>query len=152
MKKIKVVLASLTIATLTLTSCSSDDSSGTSVSIVGKWNPIKTVIKSSGSTITQDYDENEAGCAKDFIEFVEGGVLRNVIYFKNAENACTEDAAEPEVWAKTDDELTITGGEYDGTYEITKLSGSELRVTQTESLGGTTATVTVYFKKAASTN
>lgn len=147
MKKIKVALVLLVTGALSLTSCSSDDS-GSSASIEGKWNPEKTVIKSSGNTITQKYDENEAGCDKDYIEFVSGGVLRNVIWFKNAENVCTENAAAPQVWSKTDNELSISGGEFDGTYDIAKLSGSELRLVSQESFGGVAATVTVYFKKA----
>lgn len=151
MKKIKVVLATLVIAGLTLTSCSSDDSSGTAASIVGKWNETKSVIRVSGQNVTQTY-ENEPGCDKDFVEFKAGGTMDKVVYFKNASNACEADAETAVGYTKTDDALVINGGFYEGTYEITKLSGSELRIVTEDNLGGATATTTIYFKKAAATN
>ncbi len=151
MKKIKVVLATLIMAGLTLTSCSSDDSSGTAASIVGKWNETKTVTKISGSTVTQTY-ENEEGCDKDFVEFKAGGTLDRVTYFTNASDDCEASSQTGVGYTKTDDVLVINGSIYEGTYEITKLSGSELRVVTEDNTGGTSFTTTIYFKKAAATN
>jgi major membrane immunogen (membrane-anchored lipoprotein) len=146
MKKIKLAVVLLMTGTMSLTSCSSDDSKE-SASIVGKWTPVKTVVKTGTGTLNQKYEDNQPGCDKDYVEFVDGGVFRKVIWFKNAENVCTEDAAEPQVWSKDDKELTIMGGAYNGTYDISKLSGSELRIVSTQSIGGTSATTTVYFSK-----
>jgi hypothetical protein len=148
MKKIKILLAAVAIAGLGLNSCSSsDDGSDTQASIVGKWTPIKTVTKFNGASSTQTYDDNEIGCDKDYVQFVDGSVFNNVVFNKNTDNDCIETAADPEVWAKTDDTLTITGGEFDGTYEVIKLTNSELRISDQESIAGNDVTVTVYFQK-----
>src|SRR5690606_21855429 len=106
--------------------------SNEAATIIGKWTPTKTVVKTGTGTLTQKYEDNQAGCDKDYVEFVDGGVFRKVIWFKNAENTCTEDAAAPQVWSKSDDELSIIGGDYDGEYDVAKLSGSELRIVSTQ--------------------
>ena len=148
MKKIKVLLAVLIITGLSVTSCSSDDSSGTPATIEAKWYPTKSVTKLGSSSQTTTYTDHEAGCDKDYIEFVTGGVLKDVIYFKNASDVCTEDISdEPATWNKSADLLTINGGDYEGTFDITKLSNSDLIVTEESTLGGVESSVTYYFKK-----
>lgn len=150
MKKIKILLAAIVVTSLTAVSCSSDDGgSAVSGEVNGKWNPIKTVVKIGTNDFTEEYGENEPGCDKDYIEFASANVLNNVIYFKNASNVCTPDAATPGTWTRNDDMLTITGGEYSGTYEIVRLNNSDLRVRTTSNTGSITTTATVYFKKAA---
>ncbi len=149
MKKLKLVLASFVIAGLTLTSCSSDDSSGSSASIVGKWNPTKSVYKLSGANKTETYKGNEPGCPKDFIQFSEGNAFSFVVYNKNPSNECIQAADVAATYVKSENNLTITGGEYAGTYEVTKLTGSQLVVRATQNVGGATATTTLYLKKAA---
>lgn len=150
MKKIKGLLAALVLVGLTVTSCGSDDS-GPAATITGKWNLSKTVSKVGDATNTENYAGNEAGCDKDYYEFVgaNSGALRDVIFFKNAEEVCTEDEAEAASWNKSEDLLTVTGGDLEGAYEITKLSNSELIILSEGSLGGTETSVTYYFKKAA---
>ena len=149
MKKIKVLLTAIVITALSA-ACSSDDGgSAISGDVNGKWNPVKSVIKVGTSTFTEPYEENEPGCDKDYVEFANAGVLNNVIYFKNASNVCTPDSADATSWSRTDNTLTITGGEYDGTYEITKLNNSQLQIKGTSSTGGVTSTITVYLTKAA---
>jgi len=149
MKKIKVLLAAVILTGLTLTSCSSDDDSGgTSASIVGKWTPVKTIFKINGQSLTTPYEDNEAGCDKDYLEFVEGGAVNDVIYYKNAQNVCTQDVGDPATWVKNNNSLTVNGTfDYDGTYTIEKLTGSELRVSTSESSGGVTSTAITYFTK-----
>ncbi|AWA30809.1 hypothetical protein HYN48_12365 [Flavobacterium magnum] len=147
MKKIKF-LAMAAIASLAF-SCSSDSDSGPAPTIIAKWNLTKTVSVVSGTTDTDPYTDNEPGCDKDYIEFVTGGVLKNIIFFKNAENVCTEDAGDQGTWTQAGDALNVTGGALAGTYEVTKLTNSELQIRATSTVGGTTVTVTRYFNKAS---
>lgn len=150
MKTLKVVLAALVVSAFSF-SCSSDDDGGSSTggNIVARWNPTKTVVKISGETFTQNYESNEPGCDKDYLEFTGGGLVNDVIYFKNASDVCTADAATPVSYSKTDNTLVISGGEFGGTYQITKLTGSALQISQSSTSGGLTSTTTVYFTKAA---
>lgn len=152
MKNIKILLATAVIAAFTLTSCSKDDNNTgpvTNGSITEKWNQTKSVVSANNQNITQNYIDNEVGCTKDFIQFTTTNAFNNVVYYKNADNACTEDAASPVTYIKSTNALTINGGEYDGTYTITTLSGSELIVKSVETISGTEITTTTYFSKAA---
>ena len=148
MKTIKVYLAAVLIAGLSLTSCSDDDNgSSTGGEIMAKWTPIKTVYKISGQEVTVDYTDNEPTCDKDYIEFATGNVLNDVVYYKDASNVCTADANDPTTYTKADDDLTINGGEYSGTYDITRLNGSELRFSREDNEGGINTVTTYHFSK-----
>ena len=149
MKKIKLFAAALAIGALSF-SCSSDDNENMlGGDFTARWNPIKTVVKISGETYTEPYDSNEPGCDKDFVEFTDAGLMRNVVYFTNPDDVCEESSATPQEYQRTDNTLLIQGGEFAGTYEITKLTNSELQITQSSTSGGLTTTTTVYFNKAA---
>jgi len=152
MKKIKVVLATFVLASLTLTSCSSDDNSGSSTpaSIIGEWNPTTTIVKTNEAPETEvPYEQSVNGCDKDYVKFVEAGnVFNRVLHAKNADTgACLESPATPTTWAKVDDELTIAAGQYAGTYEITVLNASELRIKKVIVDNDITTTTTRVFKK-----
>jgi hypothetical protein len=151
MNKIKLFAAALAIGALSF-SCSSDDSENLlGGDFTAKWNPIKTVIKISGETFEEQYDSNQAGCDKDFVEFTEANTVNNVIYYDPAGAVtCAEDAEPIQEYTRTDNTLVVSGGQYGGTYEITKLTSSELRLEQTSTAGGGITTVTtIYFNKAA---
>ena len=144
MKSIKVMLAAVLVAGLSFTSCSSDDDGpSTGGNIVGKWTPTRTVTSVNGRNESKNYADNEPGCEKDYTEFVTGGQLRDVIYFKNASNACTEDADTDSTWSKAETTLIIDTQ----SYEIIRLTGSELQIKSTASAGGATLTVTEYFTR-----
>ena len=151
MKKIKVALAAFVLAGLTLTSCGSDDNGGgTPAEITGKWNPTKTVTKIGTTTDTQDYVNNTTTCDKDYFEFVgtTGGNLRDVI-FVSGQNGCSEDLGDPATWTKADKALTIVGGDLEGSYEITTLSGSDLVISDKFTQAGQEVSITYHFRKAA---
>jgi len=150
MKTIKVLLAAL-IVTAFSTSCSKDDDgNSTGGDLTAKWNQTKTVLKISGETYNQPYDENQAGCDKDYLEFTDAGMLIDVVYYDPAgAETCAEDSTDPVAYTKSDNTLTIAGGEYGGTYTIKKLTGSNLEIEQTSTAGGLTTVTTVYFTKAA---
>lgn len=151
MKNIKILLATAIIAAFTLTSCNKDEDNGpvTNGSITAKWNPTKTVVSANGGNITQNYTDNEAGCTKDYIEFTAANALNNVVFFKNADNVCTASTATPATYSKSANTLTVVGGEYEGTYTISTLSGSELIVKSVETVSGNQITTNIYFTKAA---
>ena len=92
---------------------------------------------------TEDYTFNEPGCDKDFTVFVAGGVLKDVIYYKNSTQTCTQDADATSTWSKNGTNLIIDGVNY----EITRLDGSELRFKSSVSTAGVTLVVTEYFNK-----
>lgn len=150
MKKIKAIMFAFVLAGMTVVSCSSDDS-GPAPMIEGKWNPIKTVTKvGTAGSQSQNYAGNEPGCDKDYIEFVgtSSGNLRDVVFFKNAQNSCTEDEGTAATWSKSDKILNVNGGNFDGDFTITKLSNSELIIESTSNIAGQDLIVKYYFRKA----
>lgn len=152
MKKMKkVILTALVVAGLSLTSCGSDDNGGgAEASIVGKWNPTKTVTKVGNNSETLNYEENEPGCEKDYFEFIgtNSGTLRDIIYI-DGQTGCQEDEGILGAWTKANDELTITGGDLEGEYEVTRLTGSDLVISDVFNQSGQEISITYHFKKAA---
>ncbi len=143
----------MVLASAAIISCSSDDDGpSNNGNIQARWNPIKTTVKvGSSNTITQNYEGNEPGCSKDYIEFAGGGVLNRVAYFRDGDDVCQASPASTVAnWSKTDDMVTITGdANYAGTYEITRLTNSELRLEETDNTGGIATVTTIYFEKAS---
>lgn len=148
MKKV-LKMSVLFVATAFFASCSSsDDGNSVSGNLEAKWTPIKTVSKVGGISDTENYQDNEPGCEKDYLQFLADGTVKNAIYFKNTTNVCTEDSAIDGNWVKDGSSLTITNSsEYNGVYTIRKLNGSELQVQTTQTIGGVSATITLYFQK-----
>ena len=146
MKSIKLFLAVVVASAFTMTSCSNDDDAGISTdgNITGIWNYARTVTNLNGQETSTDH-EHEAGCDKDYQEFVASGVFRDVVLYKNASNVCTEDA-QTATWSKSGNTLTLTGSEA-GTYEIIRLDGSELHYKTTSTTGGVTLIVTRVFTR-----
>ena len=136
------------VALATLGSCSStDDGPSTEASIVGKWTPVKTVSVTGSANTTIPYEDNEPNCDKDYIEFGTGNSFSRVTYFKDGDNNCTQQSATAQTYTKNNETLTISGGLYAGTFEIVKLTSSELRIEQQSTSGGITTTNTIYFSK-----
>jgi len=150
MKKIKLYLAAVLIAGLSFTSCSDDDNNGPSTGgeIMAKWSPIKTVTKLGSIEGEIEYINSEPTCGDDYIEFATGGVFNRGVWDKNTDTlACEIDMATATTYTKSNNDLTIGAGLYQGTYKITLLTGSELRFeSSANSPAGTTIT-TFYFEK-----
>ncbi len=146
MKMIKTVLAFVCISALTLTSCSNDDDNfiSTDGDISGKWNYNRTITILNGQE-SSDTHVHEPGCEKDYQEFAENDVFRDVVLFRNASNACTEDS-ETGTWSKSGNTLMITGNRA-GTYTITRLDGSELHYQITTNTSGVPLTVKRIFTR-----
>lgn len=142
MRKSKILIGMLAMAALSLTSCGSDDD-GFERTIVGKWNYNKTIVTAQGGTpVDQSYTGHENGCEKDHVEFIEGGIYRNVLMNKDQNNNCVEDASQS-TWTKNGATLTVGTD----TYQVTKLNGSELRYENTVNLEGVPVKVVKVFTK-----
>jgi alpha-mannosidase len=145
MKKFKLFVCTFVLAGAALvSSCSSDDSSGTAPSIEGKWSYNKTITSvNDGAPTSTNYPNHEANCEKDYQEFAVGGIFKDVVWNKNSQNQCVIDDSDVSTWSKADNVLTIDGE----TYTITKLTHSELRYESTTTTGGATLKVTQVFTK-----
>ncbi|NDI98235.1 hypothetical protein GWA97_04025 [Flavobacterium sp. LaA7.5] len=142
MKKV-FLFAAIAFAGLTITSCSSDDDGG-GASIEGKWYYSEEGLSSGGQEVLQDYTDHEAGCEKDYIEFVEGGVFRDVDFF----NGECEFDTETSTWTRNGNTLTIGTGTDAESGTIATLSGSTLKITVSETLEGQTFNyVSVYTRE-----
>jgi hypothetical protein len=148
MKNLKFLLMTLVVASLSLTSCSEDDGeSGTSADIVGRWNPVRTVVSFNGNEIEQTYEHNEITCGKDYVDFAANEDFNNVVYFMDADDDCQTSAATVTSYEKSGDMLSIASGFYSGDYTITLLTSTDLQFI--EGGGAAEATTTYYFSRAA---
>lgn len=156
MKKIRFAIAAVAMAGMLSVSCESDDNTEAPGNLEGKWTPTKTItVVGNGSPSETTYDGNQAGCDKDYREFVAGGTYRYGVWYLNATNACTEDVIFS-TWSKSGDAVTIVDTNPDaliksppdaGTYTIMKLTSSELRLESTASSGGVDVQITQIFNR-----
>lgn len=155
MKNVKLLLSALVASTL-MFSCSSDDGGGSSTggNIEARWNPTRTIVEVNGDVAENEaYDQNEPNCEKDYVEFADANVVNFVAYVQGGSGNCEASPGTPGTWAKSDNTLTISdfsvnGQSFSGTYVITRLTGSELRIKQDFVAGGITTTYKIYFTKA----
>jgi hypothetical protein len=123
---------------LVFTSCSKDDSpSSASASVVGKWNYSKISFTINGVTSPEiDYDDDEPGCSKDYIEFKTAGVYNEGDY---SGTTCVLDLTVG-TWSETGSQLTITADGTPASLEILSVTSSTLKVKVKE--GADSGTVT----------
>ncbi|HEX9980348.1 MAG TPA: lipocalin family protein [Flavobacterium sp.] len=156
MKNLKSLFAGILAVCFVLTSCSNDDDNNENNlggNLQSRWNIDKTTIKAgSGNTQTFDYTLDESGCDKDYLEFTSGNVLNYVVYVHNASNECEADMAPAGTYTRTGNTVVIIGEQYPGTYEIKRLTGSELRLESSATVANVTTVTTLYLKKAANQN
>lgn len=142
MRKKLLMICAFAMTGLSLISCNSDDDVFEK-SIVGRWNYNKTIVSTDGGTpVDNQYDGHENGCSKDYVEFVQGGIFKNVLINKDQNNNCVEDSSQS-TWAKNEATLTIGAD----SYSITTLNGSELRYENTTDVSGVPVKVVRVFTK-----
>lgn len=146
MKKTKMMLAGLFGAAMLFTSCSSDDSSSSSSSsLVGKWNFDTVQYSAAGQSAPEEpYEDNEPGCAKDYLEFKEDGTLIEGDYWSSE---CTLETSTG-TYTKSGNKVTITFDGESSTATIMSVNDSQLKVKTTETWEGVTVTTIIKFKKA----
>jgi hypothetical protein len=147
MKKLIILFVFALVSGLNFTSCSSDDDddSSSSSSIIGKWNFSKVSTTINGVTTPEiDFEGNESGCPKDFIEFKTGGILIEGDY---SESTC-DFTSIPCTWVQSGSTITITEADFVFTAEIISLSSTVLKVKATSIENGVTNIENVTFTKA----
>lgn len=144
MKKFSILLVSALALGLTFTSCTNDDDN-TMGSVEGKWNFNKVSYTTSGiTTPEQDFDDNEPGCNKDYIELLTGGVAKAGDYY---DASCSLDVSTG-VWTRSGNTITIVDSGDVETLEIVSVSATALKLKSTYTEGTTSVTVNVSFTKA----
>lgn len=110
----------LGLAVFAISSCSSDDDNSTSIDsskLTKKWYYVSEVV--GGQTFP--YDDHEE-CGKDYIEFVAGGVFREVDVFE-----CEEDMFLSN-WSLSGNKITVTVMGEGSAATIKKLNDTTLEV------------------------
>lgn len=146
MKKLIILFAFSLVSGINFTSCSSSDNeSSSSSSIVGKWNFGKFSTTFNGVTSPEmDYDGNESGCPKDYVEFKTGGVYNEGDY---SGSTCVLDSFAG-TWIQSGSTITITEGTDVITAQVVSVTSSTLKLKATETDNGITITVNLTFTKA----
>ncbi len=156
MKSIKFLLTAVLISSMSLTSCSNDDddnSNSTGGELQRRWTPTKTIVEVGNQDLESDYTGNQAGCDKDYIEFAAANVFNKVEYNNDVNgNGCVAAFAIPATYSRNDNTLVISSGTYAGTYTITRLTNSELRISKTDNAGSTSTTTRHYFDRVNTSN
>lgn len=147
MKKISLLFVSALIVALSFSSCTKDDSGTVDMSLIsGKWLFNKSTATSSGITIPYptSYLKNEDGCPKDYVEIFNGGTVKNGDY----STGCTLTEKDG-TWAQSGNTITITvtGSSLSGTFNVSKLTVTELILKIDGTYEGKSGTFTLYFTK-----
>ena len=131
MKKVSILFVSA--IALFLTSCSKDDNNSSSAeSIEGKWNYSKMSMTSNGQTTPEtDYDDNETGCSKDYLEIKTGGVFDEGDYTSGC--AFTKYSG---TWTKVENFYTFVSSGNSEIYELVSVTSTELKFRIGETVGG----------------
>lgn len=133
MKEIKNFVVLFVVATMVLFSCDKKDDDA--ASIVGKWQYAKEGTIVNGSEVLVDYNHTP-GCSKDYIEVIDGGVLKDVYYDSNGAGGCDE-TIDTAAWTRNGNTLTVTAFGESSTVEISELTQTTLKVKYTDPSDGT---------------
>lgn len=144
MKKLSFLFLSALALGMSFTSCSKDDDS-TPGSVVGKWNYSKTSTSINGQLVAPeaDYDGNEAGCNKDYVEILESGVY-NEVDFDGVD--CDQDL-DAGTWVKNGATLTVTSNGETDVMTVVSVSSTVLKMKFSYTEQGITITQNVTFTK-----
>jgi hypothetical protein len=146
MKKFIILIVFALVSGMNFTSCSSDDDdSSSSSSIIGKWNysTMSTIVNGVASPEI-DWEGNEPGCPKDYVEFKTGGVLNEGDYSGSACELGTLSGT----WSLNGNTITITEGPISLSAELVSVTSSLLKFKATETNDGVTIIVNITFTKA----
>lgn len=149
MKKVSVLFVLVLAFAMTfVSSCSNDDdndSNPVTATVEGKWNFSKISAVIDGvPTPEEDYDDNEPGCPKDFIELKSGGVYNDGYYYNPG---CLLETSTG-TWSKSGAILTITSEGISIPLEVVSVSSTVLKVKYSETFEGITSVFNVTFTKA----
>jgi len=132
MKRIARLFVSVLTLGLLLTSCNEDDSVGQlpKASLSGKWKYYKQGAVVGGVEVLSEYDGNEPGCPKDYIQFNENGAYGDA-HYDSSDIPC-EQIMEFATWDGTGNTIVIDYGASSETLEILALTEYKLKVRHTD--------------------
>lgn len=122
MKRFGILVALALVMGLSFTSCGSDDDNSNNIgSVVGKWNFESVKYTVNGASETEVYDDNEPGCAKDYLEFFENGSAVSGDYVEDCELL-----QDPATYTRSGNTLTIDADGFISTPEVVIANGTTL--------------------------
>ena len=143
MKKAIIFFVFTLVLGMSFPSCSSSDDPSNSASIVGKWNFSKmSAVVNGVPSPEMDYDGNESGCPKDYLEFKSGGVYNEADYDGSS---CILDIYAG-TWVQNGNTITITEGTDVITAEIVSITSTVLKLKASEVDNGVTIIVNMTLK------
>jgi hypothetical protein len=149
MKKVSFLFVLVLAFAMTfVSSCSNDDNDSpnpVTATVEGKWNfsKMSTVLNGVPSA-EEDYDDNEPGCPKDFIELKSGGVYNDGDYYNSECQLETSTGT----WSKSGSIITITGDGISIPLEVVSVSNTVLKVKYSDTFEGITTVINITFTKA----
>ncbi|WP_268845978.1 lipocalin family protein [Flavobacterium aestivum] len=142
MKKLSVLFVSVLALGMSFVSCSKDDDK--EASIEGKWNYSTAAITTNGIEVPfNDYIDNQANCAKDYLELKTAGVANSGEYSSDCK--LTVDTG---TWKKDGNKLTVVSDGESTSFEVVSVTDSTLKLKVSYSEGGVALTVIVTLVKA----
>lgn len=146
MKTILTRLLAIFILTVTIASCSKDNEEVAPSLLIGKWTQINMVTTVPGfPPITEPYNDNVAGCNKNYTEFIAGGAAKNVEYDK-VNNVCTP-FVENGTWSQNGNVLTLNDGTETYTATLVSATATELKFSKVVTRMGITGTIVFTFAR-----
>lgn len=138
MKKITMFLFALLTVSVSFVSCNDDDNNTTNEDqgvLEGKWYYSEEGVGTSDwNTVQYAAYSHMSGCEKDYIDFAEGGVYRDVMHVENCD---TETYTT--VWSRTGDTVIIDTDGDAVMEDINFLNSNVLRTRQLVSGSGSSA-------------
>ena len=139
--KATFLTASALLMVLGFSSCDKDDDKYElpAATLTGKWYYSKVGTTIGGAEVLADYDGNEDGCSKDYIELGNGGEFANVDY-DSTDSPC-EVLTDTGSYAVTGNTIVVDSGDGAVTGTLLNLSYTELKIKDNDS-----GTIIVYTR------
>lgn len=138
------ILFLVTIFSLSLTSCSSDDPAPAEISLIGKWEPVKTGAIIQGQEILQDFPHTE-GCTRDYTQFISN-TMNTFKFNTDMNNNCFE-FADSFSYTRTGNNVLIFDEDEDAKMEILLLDATTLKLKTVEYMGVPSTPAITIFKR-----
>ncbi len=140
----KTLLLFVAVLSLTVASCSSDDAAPTEISLIGKWEPVKTGAIIQGQEMLQDFQHTQ-GCTRDYYQFT-ASTMENFTFDVDSNNECYE-FSDSFSYTRNGNFVLIFDEDEDAKMEIMQLDATTLKLKTVEYMGGPTTPAITIFKR-----
>lgn len=140
----KSILLFVAIFSLSLASCSSDDSAPAEISLIGKWEPVKTGAIVQGQEMLQDFPHTQ-GCTRDYYQFT-ASTMENFTFDVNSNNDCFE-FSDSFSYTRNGNTVLIFDEDEDAKMEILLLDAATLKLKTVEYMGAPATPAITIFKR-----